>query len=332
MDSPKIPDQNLAAIEGTLQDAKNFPFKYAIDATSKMGGVWKDPVSGKVYDFTGLGDADNAAIISDKMAQTLLDIQKDYGPEFIKQRLKDLEQADPKGYAARKQLFDKIIADSESNPNRPLAEDTQKQVLSLLEKGGQLSAGAGSQTEQVQQGVRGKQLRSGIYLGNAPASEEASAVEGASEAQRTARQQQAIQFQTSGVSPEDVEYRRIQQSLGNLGAFVNGQSPTAQFQSLSGAQGGAAPFTTTGGSNVGLNPNAAQQGINNANSIYGIQAGYNSRQVSPAVSAISGAANGFSTYLSLGGQNPFATQAGGAVLNKGFQNANPSGVAGDTYG
>lgn len=302
MSPPKIPDPNTAAMAGSMADLENYPFKYQIDALAKMGG--KAVIGGKTYDFTGLGDADNARVISDKMAQTMLDIQKNYGADFIKQRIADLKQSDPAGYAARKQLFDKILADAEANPNRPLAQETQDQVTQLLQQGGKLDA---KQTEEVQQGVRGQQLRRGIYLGNAPASQEANAVVQAGEGLKTARQQQALGFQTSGVSPEDVEYRRIQQALGNLGAFVNNQSPTAQFGSLSAAGNGAAPFTTSGGVNQATNPNAGLQGIQNANSIYAGNVNWSNNQVSPWTSAVSGGLGAYDAYQNWRGSNPFLT-------------------------
>ncbi len=279
-----------------------------------MGG--KAVINGREYDFTGLGDADNAAVISEQMAQVLLDIQKNYGAEYVKQRLANLRQADPTGYAARQQLFDRILADVEKNPDRPLADDLQAQIVDSLHQGAKLDS---RETEQVQQDVRGKQLHSGIYLGNAAASEEANAVVGAGEQMRDEREQQALAFQTAGVSPEDVEYRRIQQGLSNLGSFVNGQTPTAQFGSLSGAGNGAAPFTTTGGVNQSTNPNAGLAGIVDANNKYAFQAS----QISPWAAAASGGINALQAYQSYtGGNNPFLNN-GGIYTNPNV-NAAPS--------
>lgn len=293
MSSPKIPDANKAAVAGTIADAKNFPFQYAIDAAAQMGGKYTDPVTGQVYDFTGLGDADNAAIVSDQMAQTLLDIQKNYGADFVKQRLADLEQSDPKGFAARKELFARIMADAEKNPGRPMAQELQDTITQTLQRGGKLDA---RQTQQVQEKVRGKQVANGIILGNAPAGAEAGAMVEASDAMLAQRQQQGMDFLTSGVSPEDVAYRNIQQSLSNLGAFVNNQTPTAQFGQLSGAQAGAAPFTSTGTPNAALNPNASAQGISNAFTQYQ----NNQSQANPWLAAMSTGVNTFSALNNLG--------------------------------
>lgn len=315
---PKIPDPNDAAAAGALQETLNFPFTYAIDAAAKMGTRWTDPLTGQVYDFTGLGDAANQAAVSDQMAQTLLDIQRDYGAEYIKQRLADLKQSDPIGYAARKQLFDRILADAERNPDRPLAEATQDLIVQTLQRGGQLDA---RQRQQVQERVRGGQVARGITLGNAPANEETQAIVGASDELKRQRQQQGLEFLSAGVSPEDVEYRRIQQALANLGAFVNQETPAAQFRQLSGAQQGAAPFTSTGAPSTALDPNAAAQGINNAFLLYHQQL----QQANPVLGALSTGVSTFNTMVNLGynpwrpatatANNPWAVNTSAPVYN-----------------
>ncbi len=293
MSSPDIPDPNDAATAGILADVENFPFQYAIDAAAKMGGKYTDPITGKVYDFSGMGDADNAAVVSDQMAQALLDIQKNYGADYVKQRLADLQQSDPIGYKARKQLFDRIMADAEKSEGRPMNTQLQAAINSELAKGGQMDA---KMQQEVREQVRGKQVAGGITLGNAPALEEASAMVTASENLRNARQQQAGNYLTSGVSPEDVAYRQVQQSLSNLGAFVNNQTPTAQFNQLSGAQQGAAPFTSTGTPNAQLNNNAGAQGISNAFSLWNTQ----QQNANPWLAAASTATNALGTAVNLG--------------------------------
>ncbi len=289
--APEIPDSNAAAVEGIKADLSNYPFKTQIEALAKMGG--KKTIGNKTYDFTGLGDADNAKVMSDKMAQTMLDIQKNFGADFVKQRLADLEQSDPAGFAARKQLFSKIMQSADEHPDRPISEDLQNQINSELSLGGKLDS---KETEQVQQGVRGKQLHNGIFLGNAPAMEEGGALVGASENLETQRQNEAVNFLKSGVSPEDVEYRRIQQALGNLGAFTNGQSPIAQFGSLSGAQGGAAPFTAPNGQTPTTNPNAALLGVQNQQQQYSGNSQWSQNQVNPFLVGATGAVSAFNMY------------------------------------
>lgn len=89
----------------------------------------------------------------------------------------------------------------------------------------------------------------------------------AQDALRTQQQQSAEDYLKSGISPQDIQFRKIQQDLANLGAFQNGQTPEAQFGQLAGAGNGAAPFSTPNYSNpASLNPNAAGIGINFAQS------------------------------------------------------------------
>jgi hypothetical protein len=288
--SPNIPDPNKAAVAGATANAENFPFQYIINQLAQLGG--SATVNGKDYDFTGLGTADNAAVMSDKMAQALLDIQKNYGADFVKQRLADLQQADPQGFAARKQLFDKILADSQkAAPNAKMSSDLQGLVNQQLSSGGRLTTGANSETEEVQQGVRGNQIANGIFLGNAPATQEATAVEQAGEQKRNAVQGEAAKYLASGVSPEDIQYRQIQQSLANLGAFINGQTPEAQFGSLSGAQNGAAPSTTGYSNPASIDTGSALQGILNQNQIYSGQVNWAQSQVNPWMAGLSTAAS-----------------------------------------
>jgi hypothetical protein len=309
MSPPSIPDPNKAAIAGATADLSNFPFQYLINSLAQEGGSAN--IGGKNYDFTGQGNADVSAKMSDQMAQALLDIQKNYGSDYVAQRLKDLQQSDPTGYAARKQLFDKIMEDSRAAaPNAKMAGDLQEEVNRQLSNGGQLTGGPGGELEQVQQATRGQQIANGIILGNAPASAEASAVEGASEAKRNAAQAAAANYLNAGVSPEDVQYRQIQQSLSNLGAFTNQETPEAQFGSLAGAQNGAAPFKPVNYSTpASINPNAAAQGVQNNANLYSGQMNWASNQINPWMAGVSTATSGANLF-SAAGWNPFANPAG----------------------
>jgi hypothetical protein len=86
--------------------------------------------------------------------------------------------------------------------------------------------------------------------------------------------------------------------LANLGAFIGGQTPQGQFGSISGAQGGAAPYSATGYQTPTINEGqATQQGVNNAFDLYNINA---ANQVNPFVAGLSGAANLAGTAFNLG--------------------------------
>lgn len=300
-DVPNPPDPSVAAIAGMKADAANYPFQYQINAAAKTGGIYTDPATGKTYDFSGLGDAATAAKVSDQMAQVMLDIQRANSGAVIAQKLADLKQSDPTGFAARQQLFDSIMASANANPDRPLATELQNSITGLLNQGAKLDT---KRTEEVQQSVRGGQAARGIFLGNAPASQEASAVVNAGEQQQQQNQAQAQNYLASGVSPEDVQYRRIQQSISDLGSFANGVTPQAQFGSVSGAGTGATPITTTGNPQAGFNPNSGANAISNANSLYATNSNFANNQVNPWAAAVQGASGVLRTASSLGAFQP----------------------------
>lgn len=193
-----------------------------------------NPVSAKdaiLADFAGYSDIDQSRAnldfqleSADKTAGAALDIQKKYGPEYIAQRLKELELADPVGTQLRK--------------------DLGKSVSDDLAEGYNLPAGL---EEQVTQAERGAQAARGNIYGAAP---------GAAEALKVG----------------DAAIRLKQQRQANVASFLAGQTPTAQFSSISGAQQGAAGFApqniTPG---LSVNQNAGAQGASFAAQTYGTE-------------------------------------------------------------
>lgn len=293
--APKPPNLNKAAKEGIYADLETYPQRYLTEAAAKMGG--KVTIDGKTYDFTGLGDADNSAVMSDKMAQTLLDIQRNMGPQFVAQAIDELKQSDPNGYAARKDLFDRIMKEANEAPGQPMSQDLQNSIVQELQGAGKLDR---DELNSVQQSVRGGQVARGNYLGNAATAQEAAATVNASDQLRDQQQQQALGFLNSGVTPEDVKYRKMQQSLSNLSNFISGSNPTAQFGSLSAAGNGAAPFLTTSPNSQTTNPNAAANGISNALGIYSGNVNWANNQVNPYMAGLSTAASGLGTLSNMG--------------------------------
>ena len=306
--APSIPDPGKAAIQGVQTQAQLQPFQYLIDALASTGqsGSVTNPITGQTQnlDFTGLGTADVQNQYQKQMAQTLLNIQQNLGPQFVQQQLSDLQQADPTGYAAYKQLFDQIQTEANAtSPGQAMSEQTQSQIQDILNKSQSLNP---QELTDVQQGVRGNQVQNGIYLGNAPAQAEASAVVGATDQKQAAGQQEAQSFLASGVDPTDLQYRSIQQDMANLGAFISGQDPTAQFGSISGAQNQGAPNPSSG---FNVNPinegQAAGQGINNALGIYQGQVDWSQNNANPYLAGLSTAAGAAGTAFNLG-WNPYA--------------------------
>jgi hypothetical protein len=331
--SPSIPDPNSAAVAGALAQAGTFPFQQYIDYLAQTGGAAN--IGGTNYNFTGLGNAQQNAALTQAMLPAELQIQHQYGPQYIQQALANLQQANPQAVAARRQEFNNIISDAQTAPNRPMATDLQNQVIALLGQGSNLTTGPNSETEAVQQQVRGQQVGNGIFLGNAPAAQEASAVVNAGDKMQQQRQAQALDFLQSGVSPEDVTYRRVQQSLSNLGNAINGQTPEAQFQSLSGAAAGAAPFNTGGVQSPSINTNSSLQGLQNAADIYSGNVNWAEQQANPWTVGLSSLANSASILNNsgaLGGPATMATPAPNLFPNfNSFLNyPTPTSVPGST--
>ncbi|HTV41609.1 MAG TPA: hypothetical protein VMF08_13590 [Candidatus Sulfotelmatobacter sp.] len=317
--SPSIPDPNAASVAGALAQAGTFPFQQYIDYLAQTGGSAN--IGGTNYNFTGLGNAQQNAAVSQVMLPAELQIQQQYGPQYTALASQNLQQANPQAVAARQQEFQGIISNAQQTPNRPMAADLQNQILALTGQGSNLTTGPNSETEAVQQQARGQQVANGIYLGNAPASQEASAVVNAGDQLQQQRQQQALDFLQSGVSPEDVTYRRVQQSLSNLGNAINGQTPEAQFQSLSGAANGAAPFSPGNVQSPSMNTNSSLQGLQNAADIYSGNVNWAENQANPwtvGLSSLSGAASLLNNSGAFGSNGLFGSS--GPIANTALAN------------
>lgn len=296
------PDPAKGYVAGVNADLENLPSRRIIEAMALLGesGTVNIPGRGdQTFDFTGLGEADYQRQYADQLSAQLLQLQRDLGPAYVEQRLAELEASDPEGAAMRRQLWGTIKSGIEAGPTaRPGAEALQAQILADLERGGTLDE---KSSGRVTQGVLGGQVARGNWQGNAPATEEAMALTQAGEAQAAKAQQDALTFLTTGVSPDDAAYREGQQNIANLGAFLAGETPVAQFGQLSGAQNGVVPFQGGGNSQVGVNANAGWEGVNFANQQYnmGQQAAQN--QVNPWVAGLSGALQGVNVWAGWGG-------------------------------
>ncbi len=327
------PDPAKGYVAGINADLETLPSRKLLEKMAQLGESGYVDIPGKGpqwFDFTGLGEADYQAQYGDQMTAQLLQLQKEMGPEFVAQRLKELELSDPEGAAMRRNLWAAIQQGVTDGPTaRPEAEALQAQILADLERGATLDDATKS---KISQGVLGGQVSRGNWLGNAAATEEATAMTAAGEQQQTDAQQRALTFLTTGVSPQDAAYREESQNLNNLGAFLSGESPTAQFGQLSGAAGGAVPFSAPD-SNVGVNPNAGWEGVQNQANIYGINQQARANTVNPWVAGLSGALQGMNLWAGLGGQfggGGAAAGAGAGAVQGGWNSGWGSQWAGMT--
>ncbi len=288
-DTPEVPDPAAAAVGGIQADQSLQPFNYLINAAAQMGSKYTDPTTGQVFDFTGLGQADTAKVVSDKMAATLLAISKEKSPQLIAQRIEELKAADPKGYAARQQLFDTIMAEANKNPGNGLSRATTDAIQNELARGSGFADD--KQKQEFQNTIRGKQAKTGIILGNSKINEEAQGLTAAGEALQNDRQNSALKLLESGSTPEDIAYRRMQQSMGNLAAFANNTTPEAQFGQVSSGQAGPVTFGTTGQNTNTFNPNAAGQGVNSMLQNWTTTQGWQNSQSNPWLAGASSIAS-----------------------------------------
>jgi len=302
-DAPEAPNYaaaNKAAIDA---DISTLALRRAIEQSAKLGKpiTYTDPQTGETetFDFTRLGDAETSSANADKMAAAALELQKKYGPEFIKQAREQLKLADPEGFSARDTLYQEIMDQLGVDVNSPVADSLEAQILAELQQGG---ATDDATNREIDQYLIGQQLDRGGSYGKADEFQRALGVGQAAEARRTARQQKAAAFLSGGFAKADRDYKKGQQDLANLGAFLGGQTPTAQFQQLSGAQNGAAPFVgTTPG--PGLNPNAGAQGAQGAQNQYNIQLA--NQQNNPWMQGLGMGLQTIGTVAAVGGQQGF---------------------------
>ena len=307
--APTPPDPSVAAAAGIQQQEADYPFSAEINALSQTGGNASliNPSTGlpQDYNFTGLGTADVQNQVSGQMAQVLLDIQNGLGSQFIAQRLADLQQSDPTGYAAYGQLFNQIQQEAaQSPPDMPLSQAVQSQINSVLQSSNTLSP---SEMTQVQQQSAAGNESSGITLGNAPSQVTGTAAVNAVDQQQAQAQAAAGQYLQEGVTPSDIAFRSTQQNVANEGAFINGQNPTAEFSSLSGAQQGAAPTPNTGFQQQTLNEQqGAAQGIGQANQLFDYQSQLSNAESNPYLAGLSTALSGISSAANIAGGNPYS--------------------------
>jgi hypothetical protein len=199
----------------------------------------KFPKGTKTADFTGYGEADVQGKVARQQADNMLALEKKFGPQYIEEALKEQQLADPEGTAARSKLYDLIKQQEDAKPDRPVAELLDKQVAEQLAAGKNLD---GVSEEVLKEAVRQAQASRGQAPDGSTRFDQPLTEGFAGEDRLSDAQRKALGWLTSGATPEDVGYRREQQNISNLGAFVNNQTPESQFQTLSGAQQGPAPF------------------------------------------------------------------------------------------
>lgn len=219
----------------------------------------KVPAGKQTFDFTGYGEADVKGQLAKAMAKVQLAIGQKYNSQFIDQALAQEELADPQSFAARRKMNDLIQEQIDRPLNAPVADELSRQVREELSASGRGGLDQQMQDLLMKGGNAALSARGGS--GTVLPDFEQPLTSGSA---GTMRQLGAIGKATSnlasGQTPEDIAYRREQQDLGNLAAFVAGKTPQSQFDSLSGAQKGPTPFIPGTPGPVMPNNSAGAQG------------------------------------------------------------------------
>lgn len=240
----------------------------------------------KDYDFTGKGDIDNQVDLSKKMAASMLDLQRKYGVDFAKVGVEQEELADPESAAARKELIRRIEEQAAKEQARPVANELRNQIASELASRDKLDE---SQSEAIRRTLLDRAAR-----GDAATADVAGGIAARMAPDLEARRQgKMLGLLTSGATPDDARYRKEQQDLANLGSFLSGTNPVAQFSNLSGAQGGTTPISRAPAlPNVSGGAGAAGQA--GALSNYNAEMAYAKTQANPWMAGMSLALKGVS--------------------------------------
>tara|TARA_R110002072_G_scaffold267595_2_gene426547 strand:- start:2344 stop:3234 length:891 start_codon:yes stop_codon:yes gene_type:complete len=226
---PAPPDYAAATREGVEADIDSLPLRKLIESAARQGTkVSYTDMSGEeqTVDFTGFGDVDMsrqdlefAEESADRMAQAMLSVQEKYGADFVKQRMKELELADPKFREVRDALGGAALEDVES--------------------GYKLAPGM---RDEVQQATRAAQYARGNVFGAAPAAEEAFEVGNAAFRLRQQRLANAASY-LSGATP-----------VAQFGQIAGAQQGAAGFNPM-GIRGGIGQNPNAGAQSLGLASN-----------------------------------------------------------------------------
>lgn len=297
---PHAPNAATSGRKGVLADLRTLPGRRALENAARLGIAVdyptgrRTPIYGPapVYrdgrgivqhgtpqivgytpevrhvDFSGMGDADVQATVARITAEHGLETQQRYGEDFARTARQQADLADPLGSAARVRLHEELMQREQGREDKPhpVADELNTQIEQDLQRGRAISP-------EAQKLIAEMTARRGGAAGGVTANIEGDLSTNAGAEQRLQqRDQHGLSFLSSGATPEDVDYRRRQQSLADMSSFLAGRGPTAQFQSLSsaGARGGATP-QFRGPALPGPNPNAAALGQQGALTNYGQQ-------------------------------------------------------------
>lgn len=251
------------------------------------------PEGPQEVDFTGYGTADIEGELAKRQADLELKLGEKYGTQFADLARQNAELADPMGTQARALEFEMINRDM---PTSALPGMLDEQIR------GQVNAGRGYDVmsrEMLDKAVaEANAARSGRTMAGDVATSGSTGMEG--QGRLSAATNKAGQFLASGVTPEDIAYKRGQQKISNLGAFVNGATPQSQFGALAQAGQGAAPVTGAQ-ANATMPNNASSVGSGYSSSGYSSQVNQSLNQPNSWFAGMSALLNGVGSLKTIKG-------------------------------
>lgn len=197
------------------------------------------PAGTTPYNFQGFGTADIEGTLAKQMAAINEQLGAKYGTQYAQEAAKEAALADPEGTKARA-MENQLIQNQIENPPpvNPLSPALESDINA------QVKAGAGLDPQSLalldNAVAQANSARGGTTQAGDVATSMSTGASGQQRLQQALAKGQA--FLSSGSTPEDIQYRREQQNLENLGAYVGGVTPESQFSNLSGVSQGAAPM------------------------------------------------------------------------------------------
>lgn len=270
---PTLPNAVSGSKKMSDATAALLPIQNQLQAAAQLGqkGSVKMPDGTTLkYDFTGYSTADANAKVADTMAKAQLQLAQKYDSKFISSALEQEKLADPQSFAARQRESELIQQQMNTPVNEPVGRMLDDQI------GQELKASQQGKLDPMMKSVLDAGVADAVAARGGSANNPAMDVEGDlttgfnGEQRRSAANQKAMSWLSSGATPTDTAYRREQQNLANLSSEVTGQTPTSQFSSLSGAQNGPTP-TTQAQPNAQMPNNTGSLASQGANAQYAAQ-------------------------------------------------------------
>jgi hypothetical protein len=309
--SPSVsqPNTGLQAEQMAQMQAEQLPVMDLLNAQAQVGGTIVNPgyveKNGQYYkkvDGFAVGNpvpasqatttfkptAEVQGEIANKLTAGQLANAQKYDSQFIAERLKEEQLANPQGAAARQALYNDVQQQVNSpQPVSPVATTMDNQIANRV------AAGSGLTPEEqatLDAAVNGSSMTGST--GRQPDFSNALTTGTAGEERALQNAGSGATWLASGNTPGDFQYRQQQQGLTDLSSFISGQTPQSQFSQLSGAATGPTPNNSTNYL-PGFNSGAAQQGIQAGIDQYG-------QNVNTALNQANGWTAGVSTALNAG--------------------------------